>query len=96
MRWRKIKKAILEKPWLIDVYRVMSRKEARRITWKHGYPTHAELMERARQKIDMPYEEFAKLIGWDYRHQNWWVHLAQLKIKKMAKCFNKNFLSKKR
>lgn len=63
MTWYKTKRLFLNKPYLIDPYRIMSLKKAKAICRKRGYPSDEELLENVRIKMGKTHAQWIDLIG---------------------------------
>ena len=63
MRWGKIKRKLQQKPYLLDPYRVRSRRDARKMLYEQGLPCAAEVLEAARIRAGKSPEEWESLIG---------------------------------
>lgn len=63
MRWGKIKRKLQQKPYLLDPYRVRSRRDARKMLYEQGLPCAAEVLEAARIRAGKSLEEWESLIG---------------------------------
>ena len=63
MRWGKIKRKLQQKPYLLDPYRVRSRRDARKMLYEQGLPCAAEVLEAARIRAGKSPEECESLIG---------------------------------
>lgn len=63
MKWNRLKRRIRLKPDLIDPYRSISHREARRIWRKEGRPGVFEVLEGARKKAGKTPEEWEALTG---------------------------------
>lgn len=63
MKWYRLKRRIRLKPNLIDPYRSISHREARRIWRKEGRPGVFEVLEGARKKAGKTPEEWEALTG---------------------------------
>lgn len=67
MTWSKLKKKIRNRPSLIDPYRSISYKQARRLWKELGRPDAMELMEGARIKAGKTREEWEAITGLSFR-----------------------------
>ena len=63
MRWGKIKRKLQQKPYLLDPYRVRSRRDARKMLYEQGLPCAAEVLEAARIRAGKSPKEWESLIG---------------------------------
>ena len=63
MRWGKIKRKLQQKPYLLDPYRVRSRRDARKMLYEQGLPCAAEVLEAARIRAGKSPTEWESLIG---------------------------------
>lgn len=63
MRWGKIKRKLQQKPYLLDPYRVRSRRDAKKMLYEQGLPCAAEVLEAARIRAGKSPEEWESLIG---------------------------------
>ena len=63
MRWGKVKRKLQQKPYLLDPYRVRSRRDARKMLYEQGLPCAAEVLEAARIRAGKSLEEWESLIG---------------------------------
>lgn len=63
MNWPRLKRRLRLQPYLIDPYRSISHREARRIWRKEGRPDVLELLEGARKKAGKTPEEWRALTG---------------------------------
>lgn len=63
MNWPRLKRQLCLQPYLIDPYRSISYREARRIWRKEGRPDALELLDGARKKAGMTPEEWRALTG---------------------------------
>lgn len=63
MNWPRLKRRLCLQPYLIDPYRSISYREARRIWRKEGRPDALKLLEGARKKAGMTPEEWRALTG---------------------------------
>ncbi len=63
MKWPGLKRRLRLKPYLIDPYRSISHREARRIWKEQGRPDIWELLEGARKKAGKTPEEWQALTG---------------------------------
>lgn len=63
MNWPRLKRRLCLQPYLIDPYRSISYREARRIWRKEGRPDALELLDGARKKAGMTPEEWRALTG---------------------------------
>lgn len=81
-----------EHPYLIDLVRKIGKTELRKIIRREGIPKFSKILEGARQKMGIPYEDFVIKCGWDYRHESEWVHFTKLRIKQKVRAI-RNFLA---
>lgn len=63
MRWGKVKRKLQQKPYLLDPYRVRSRRDAKKMLYEQGLPCAAEVLEAARIRAGKSPEEWESLIG---------------------------------
>ena len=63
MRWGKVKRKLQQKPYLLDPYRVRSRRDAKKMLYEQGLPCAAEVLEAARIRAGKSLEEWESLIG---------------------------------
>ncbi|HWR23458.1 MAG TPA: hypothetical protein VN366_08270, partial [Feifaniaceae bacterium] len=79
MNWPGLRRRIRLKPYLIDPYRKISRREARRIWKEQGRPDVFELLEGARKKAGMTPEEWQTLTGLKVKNARAAAHSAVLR-----------------
>lgn len=81
MRWKKAKNILQHRPYLLDPYRLRSNVTAKRFLNNNKMPSIVEVLNTARQRSNMDYEEWEAFLG--LSHKNVIIknkRFAQIKI----------------